>query len=292
MPWKVAMAIALVYILIPSVASEELNRVLMTCSPKCQYTATNCVLQSRTASGDANAGRYCRLFQRSDDVLTAYQCLVRLGLCTDDEYDKLEAAACGGATRKRNGADEARKLFYSAVDSIGEFCQKEFVRCVRASSVATVYKQHGRFCYLMGLSLDNFNFRTCLLRNNQCVHSEYARMNDSACMRSARKAASSEFFDALLLTSPTCRNGLDHCSISSIKALELIQAERYCEALHVEEDGKSAYGCLVESNRCEQKEYDKLKDAVCGGGRPALALGTIISCLLFFLLITSRFSFH
>ncbi|XP_059161916.1 uncharacterized protein LOC131945001 isoform X2 [Physella acuta] len=255
--------------------STERRRVSKACSKtldKCVNMAVN-LGGSPTPSNDAG---WCALFGATVNGVTANQCVVRIGLCTDEEFVALKNGACGQTATAKQTSSALKTSVYNVVQSTSSECQARLVDCIFRSSVATVLKQQEQYCKLMNLGITGKTTTTCLTL--ACLDEEINNLKTTACSTNQ----SQPFSDAIVATSQMCQDGMESCTSGSNEAFALIQGEKYCDVMSLTVK-TTAHDCLI-AKGCAETEFQKVKAACSGSTIVAsfimLALATLYQLFL------------
>lgn len=227
-------------------------------SKLCQMTVDNCQYQAQyiyPALTDT-----CTLLKKTFNEVTAYQCLVKIGFCTENEYIAIKNQACD-ETASNVALSMAKTSLYNAMSATSDACQKGALSCIQQSGVATVLKQQERYCSLMYINTSISNSEQCLISSG-CLPSEFNNIRNAAC--SSSTVTEGTFANAIFSSSTTCKGAMETCIGSSDTALALIQSEQYCKVMSIQNNGVTTYSCLVDTTKCSQAEFDALKLSACG----------------------------
>ncbi|KAH9494630.1 hypothetical protein Btru_019759 [Bulinus truncatus] len=232
-----------------------------------------------------------------------YEAFVKLGFCTDSEFNGLKAVVCTGGDVGSGGGgagpiSETKRKFYEALNQMPSPCLTNALRCILLSAVGIILKQQEQYCSLMNMNLNNVAMESCLASGSSgCALSEFKSLKSAACVSGKTSAAEHGFSDALLTTSGQCQSRLYSCTHDGghvkyfnfeerTDAVNLVAKERYCEFLRYQVQGKSLEACLKASNNsCTSTEFDLLKAATCSSAMTlthsvvAIVLGSTLSGL-------------
>ncbi|XP_059161914.1 uncharacterized protein LOC131945001 isoform X1 [Physella acuta] len=229
-------------------------------SKACSKTLDTCVNMAVNLGGrptpTSNAD-WCALFGATVNGVSAYQCVVRIGLCTDEEFVALKNGACGQTATVQQQSSALKTSVYNVVKSTSSTCQDKLVYCIFVSSVATVLKQQEQYCKLMNLGITGKTTTTCL--NLACSTTDIINLNTTSCSTTQ----SQPFSDAIVATSQVCQNGMELCTYGSNEAFALIQAEKYCNVMSLS-GTTTAHDCLLKAG-CTETEFQNIKTAACSG---------------------------
>ncbi|XP_059161904.1 uncharacterized protein LOC131944995 [Physella acuta] len=225
-------------------------------STACSKTLDTCVKLSESPTPTSNAG-WCTLFGATVNGVSAYQCVVRIGLCTDEEFVALKNAACGQKAAVQQASSALKISMYNVVKLTSDTCKSKIVDCIYGSSIATVLKQQEQYCKLMNLGITGKTIKNCLA--GYCSSAEIVNLKTIACLTTQSKP----FSDAIVATSQMCQDGMESCTFGVIQALALIKGEKYCDVMSLSV-ATTAHDCLIAAG-CTETEFQKVKAAACSG---------------------------
>ncbi|XP_059161918.1 uncharacterized protein LOC131945002 [Physella acuta] len=208
----------------------------------CNYTLETCVdkLQKKEPSNDAE---WCSLLGASKDNFTAYQCVAKIGLCTEEEFADLKNGACGKKDKPQQKSSDLKKNAFSAIKSANKHCQDTIVTCIFGSAIATILSQEERYCNMFKVGED------CL--GSDCKDS-YDTIKTKACSVTQPKP----FSEAVLNTKMPCFSAINYCIDGNEQATALIDGEKYCDAMGV-------ISVCLPTQHCTDDEINTLKTAAC-----------------------------
>ncbi|XP_059161896.1 uncharacterized protein LOC131944988 [Physella acuta] len=220
-------------------------------SHACSSSLDACVAPTGSHKPSSDAS-WCSLLEATKDGVSAYQCVIRIGLCTDEEFVALKNGACGQTATAQHTSSELKKSLYDVVKSLNDDCSGKLVMCIFGSSLATVFKQQEQYCKLI-----NLDGAACF--NMACTKSEISNLNTTAC----KTTQSQPFSDAIVATSQKCHRGLDKCLSTVSHATVMIRGEKYCDVMGLSEK-YTTHDCMLELG-CTELEFTAVKSAACGG---------------------------
>ncbi|XP_055891627.1 uncharacterized protein LOC129927280 isoform X2 [Biomphalaria glabrata] len=226
-------------------------------SSMCIHTVETCAAISPLAQYLFKIEEYCDLFEMNFNGVSAYQCLVEIGLCTDSEYYALRLAMCDDPGSQFI-LDNA--LLYVLLRFASKPCQNNVVDCIFKSIIATLLKADNQYCQLMTFSTNNKNANTCL---QNCSSTELDYFRRASCDTSLAQLQPSAFTKAVMSTSQPCKNQIENCAFGSNLAFASIQGGQYCKIMNKYQAGAETYACLVGSGGCTDNEYQIMEDAAC-----------------------------
>ncbi|KAH9494629.1 hypothetical protein Btru_019757 [Bulinus truncatus] len=187
-----------------------------------------------------------------------YLAVVKLGFCTEQEFNNLTATVCGRSNNTK--PDSTAKLnFYNALNLIDVDCKIAFVQSISNSVTAIVFKQQEMYCQLSSLIIEYVNSRNKYPHN--CYSYKYSSVLTATCPES-KTDVDQKFSTAILsTTSSTCQNKISTCA--STQTIQMVVAMQYCEYLNSEEVGTSTKSCLRLNNACTLSEIVELQDTAC-----------------------------
>ncbi|XP_059143855.1 uncharacterized protein LOC131931168 [Physella acuta] len=244
--------------------STERRRV----SEACSKSLDACITLSNNPAPFNDAG-WCTLASSTINGVSAYQCVVKIGLCTDEEFVALKNGACGQTATVQTWSSAFKTSVNNVVKSTSSTCQRQIVDCIFKSNVATVLKQQEQYCKLMNLVVTGKTTRECLTPD--CTSNEILNLNTIACSTSQ----SQPFSDAIVATSQMCQDQLDSCTHNFFVASAFIQGEKYCDALSL----AVVLDCMNKEG-CTEKEFSKLKATCSGSHGVASVIMLVLTALL------------
>ncbi|XP_059161909.1 uncharacterized protein LOC131944996 [Physella acuta] len=231
-------------------------------SEACKRTLDKCVTLAGSSTPSNDAG-WCTLFGATVSGVSAYQCVVRIGLCTDEEFVALKNGACGQTATAQQTPSALKTSVYNLIKSTISACQDQIVDCIFVSSVSTVLKQQEQYCKLMNLGISSKTTTTCLTK--ACSATVITNLNTTSCSTTQ----SQPFSDAIVATSQMCQDGMELCTYGVTEALALIQGEKYCDVMSLSVK-TTAHDCLL-TEGCTETEFQSLK-AACSGSNLVASL--------------------
>ncbi|KAI8790115.1 hypothetical protein BgiBS90_008039, partial [Biomphalaria glabrata] len=235
----------------------EDNDAFSVVSSMCIHSVETCVAISPLAQYLYKIKDYCYLLKINFNGVSAHQCLVDIGLCTESEYYTLRLALCDDPASQFI-LDNA--LLYVLLRSASKPCQNNVVDCIFKSIIATLLKADNQYCQLMTFSTNNKNANTCL---QDCSSTELDNFRRASCNTSLAQLQPSAFTKAVMSTSQPCKNQIENCAFGSNLAFASIQSGQYCKIMNKYQAGAETYACLVGSGGCTDNEYQIMEDAAC-----------------------------
>ncbi|CAL1530266.1 unnamed protein product, partial [Lymnaea stagnalis] len=226
-------------------AIGDFDQVKTSCSNACQVTVDLC--KAAAQSSDAKVTTNCDLMTATAHNVTSHQCLVKNGLCTQNEFIKLKNAACNESVEAKS-VESSKVPLYST--TISKSCLTVTLNCIRDSRVSTVLKQQDQYCEMFR------HERTAIcLNHTSCRSGEVIALNTASCQNSSTTTGG--FSAAIIASSRSYKFGLDGCSSGVSEVEFLIQREQYCSAMNVKIKGyRSPHECLVDDQSfCTQSEW-------------------------------------
>ncbi|XP_059161902.1 uncharacterized protein LOC131944991 [Physella acuta] len=225
--------------------SADFNAAKAKVSHGCLATIDQCLNLAGVSVPTADSV-WCMLAGESYHGVSCYQCMVQIGLCTDEEFTSLKNDACGTKASVEKKTSTHKAAVYTTLKSATKPCQSKVVTCVFDSSLATVLKQQEMFCELLAQTSE------CL--DNSCK--DLKSLNETAC----KTKPSASFPKAILATSKNCRAGFDDCMNKMDNERRNIRSEKYCDA--ISNIGDPIHSCLLEKD-CTEKEFTNMKNGAC-----------------------------
>ncbi|KAK6982308.1 hypothetical protein BgiMline_017681, partial [Biomphalaria glabrata] len=237
----------------------EDEKTLQNISPKCLNSIKTCVLMSPNAYYLFITEEYCDLFKEKFNGVTANQCLVEIGFCSQPEYDYLLQNLCD---ERETEAQFADSLLSYVIDTVDEKCQLNMLGCIIQSIIATLLKADSQYCSLMTFNTFGQTADKCL---KSCTELEKSFIYVASCNTSLSTLEPSPFTKAVMSTSQTCKETIERCSFGSDLAFSSIQSGQYCQIMNIYQAGAETYACLVGSGGCTDSEFQAMTDAACDG---------------------------
>lgn len=227
-------------------------------SEACSKTLDKCIQQSGSSTPSSDVG-WCILLGATVNGVSAYQCAVRIGFCTEMEFLDLKYEACVHIDPPSESTSALKTSVYNQVKSTSSACQSKIIDCIFGSSVAIVLKQQEQYCQLINLRLTSKTTTLCL--KDECLDTEIASLYTIACSTNQ----SQSFSDAIMATSQQCQDGFESYTYGVTEVLARIKTEKYCQVLSPSLT-TTPYDALLLAG-CTESEFLNLKTAACGGSR-------------------------
>uniref|UniRef100_A0A2C9LPH6 Uncharacterized protein n=1 Tax=Biomphalaria glabrata TaxID=6526 RepID=A0A2C9LPH6_BIOGL len=233
-------------------------------SESCRVSIADCYLRVSRLNQQETAD-LCKMMTTKYRSVTAYHCLVRVGLCTEGEYDILKTLACQDSPNFQPASALAKLKLYRTINLANKTCQSQMLVCIRKYITAIVLKQQEHYCALVDLDINGVTSKSCLAENRACSDYDYQTIKEAACDTALIEKDFTPFVNAIQAITTQCRHSIETCYSRSQNVRLLINSEQYCQVMHVEESGSSTYHCLVVQGSCSKEEFEQLEQSACKG---------------------------
>ncbi|KAK6982311.1 hypothetical protein BgiMline_017684 [Biomphalaria glabrata] len=249
----IGFVIAVSYLTTVNAGTSDLGPVVATYTPACQLVV------------DYNSSEVLNLTVSCNyiSIYAGYLYSVKLGFCTENEYNNLTVTVCGGNVTDTE-VSPARTNFYAAVNNVSHSCQSNIYTCIKSSVIPIVMRQQEQFCSLMSLNVNGTTSELCLTTGDyNCTQDEFNQLKTAACSVNST-TVDQNFSRALLNTTSKCQSMISHCAGTSTEAWIDVLVQKYCDSLKINSDAGSAEECFKQDGACTSAEFDMLKLAACG----------------------------
>lgn len=242
-------AVTVSYLTTVNAGTSDLGPVVATYTPACQLVV------AYNSSEVLNLTVSCNYIS----IYAGYFDRVKLGFCTENEYNNLTVTVCGGNVTDTK-VSPARTNFYAAVNNVSHSCQSNIYTCIKSSVISMAVRQQEQFCSLMSLNVGGTTSEQCLTTGDyNCTQDEFNQLKTAACSVNST-TVDQNFTTALLSTTSKCQSMISYCAGNSKDAWYYVFVLQYCQALKVD----NAEACFKFDGACTNAEFDMLKLEACG----------------------------
>ena len=163
-----------------------------------------------------------------------------------------------------------RAVLDHEISQLSPDCQQKYTSCFNNTRGTQSLMDQSKFCQALT------SVKGCVLGGSSLDICAYKGVKGVACLTGEEAAMA----DVAMRLPKDCYKTLGNCT-SAAAERTLEKEHKYCKFITYSDKSFSVHDCVLEGGRCSQRNYDDVRQAVCGAQRVGLVsvLGVVVMCL-------------